>query len=145
MLRILLPYAALLLLAAACVPPAPPSAERGASDGPLVATLSVQTGGEGVVLALQVTNASEQAVEVTFPSGQRYDFAVRRGGRSLWHWSADRGFIQAVQTARLAPGETWEFTERWTPPAGTSGELEAWAMLTSSSHPVERTTTFRLP
>lgn len=120
-------------------PPAPPRP-------PLVSSLSVETEGDTVVLALQVTNPYEAPVEVTFPTGQTYDFAVRgAGGRELWRWSADRGFIQAVQTRTLAPGATWTFGERWTPPAGVRGEMTAVARLASSSHPVEHTSAFRLP
>jgi hypothetical protein len=148
MLRLLLPSAALLLIAVACVPPAPGTAggaDEGADGGPLVSTLSVRTGEGAVQLALQVTNRSEAPVEVRFRSGQSYDFAVRQGGRELWRWSADMGFTQALRTLTLAPGETWEFEERWTPPAGTTGALEAWAALASDSHPLERTAEFRLP
>jgi hypothetical protein len=82
-----------------------------------------------------------------FADGQTYDFFVRpagAGGR-VWRWSADMGFTQAVRTLTLAPGETWTFSERWTPPPGTRGEFAAIARLTSSDHAVERATTFRLP
>ena len=141
--RFPLPAAALLAaLAAACVP-APPSAP--AAEGPLVASLSVRTGAAAVEMALQVTNASEAPVEVTFPSGQSYDFSVRQRGTELWRWSAGQMFTQAVRTTVLAPGETLEFSERWSPPAGTAGELEAEASLASSSHPLHRTAVFRLP
>lgn len=142
--RFRLPAAALLAaLAAACVPASPSAAP--AAEGPLVASLSVRTGGGAVEMALQVTNASEAPVEVTFPSGQSYDFAVRQGERELWRWSADMMFTQAVRTTVLAPGETLDFSERWAPPAGTAGEMEAEGSLVSSSHPLRRTATFRLP
>ncbi|HEV3049362.1 MAG TPA: BsuPI-related putative proteinase inhibitor [Longimicrobium sp.] len=140
---------AALLVAGACTrplpapasgtlpPPAPPS---------LVSSLSVETEGDTVVLTLQVTNPYDAPVAVTFPSGQTYDFSVRdAGGRVLWTWSADRGFIQAVQTRTLAAGETWTFRERWTPPSGTRGALTAVARLASSSHAVEHTRTFTRP
>jgi hypothetical protein len=149
--------AALLLLAAACASPAPapegePSAPAGPGgsgaaegEGPLVSSLSVRTGGEGVDLLFQVTTASDEPVQVTFNSGQSYDFAVRQDGRELWRWSADMGFTMAIREVTVAPGETLEFTERWTPPAGTAGALEAEATLASSTHPLTRTAQFRLP
>lgn len=153
MLRIQLAAAVLLLVAAACATPAPgPEGERSSGgsapaegEGPLVSSLSVRTGGGGAELLFQVTNASQQPVEVTFNSGQSYDFVVRQGGRELWRWSADMGFTMAIREVTVAPGETLEFAERWTPPAGTTGELEAEAMLTSSTHPLTRTASFRLP
>lgn len=143
--RIVLPAA--LALLAACTRPLPPPPGAPAAPGPsLVSSLSVETEGDTVVLALQVTNPHDATVEVTFPTGQAYDFAVRdAGGRELWRWSAERGFTQAVQTRPLAPGATWSFTERWIPPAGTRGALTAVARLASSSHAVEHTSAFRLP
>jgi hypothetical protein len=134
--------AAALLLAAACVPPPPPAAYP---EGPLVSSLSVQTGGAEVHLVLQVTNASAEPVEVVFPTGQSHDFAVRQRGRELWRWSHGRAFTQAVRMQIVAPGETLEFHEAWTPPAGATGELEAEGTLASSSHPLRRTAAFRLP
>jgi hypothetical protein len=141
----------LLLAAAACTRPLPPPPDGMPSPSPapqpaLVSSLSVETEGDTVVLTLQVTNPDEAPVTVTFPSAQTYDFAVRdAGGRELWRWSAERGFGQAVQTRTLAPGATWTFGERWTPPAGVRGELTAVARLASRSHAVERTAPFRLP
>jgi hypothetical protein len=144
----------LLLLAAlallpACTPPV--SAPRDGTPSPsaspqLVSSLSVQSRGDTVLLVLRVTNSAEAPVAVTFATGQTYDFAVRdAAGHELWRWSGDRGFTQAVQTRTLAGSETWEFGERWLPPAGTRGELTAEGRLTSSSHPVRLTSVFRLP
>lgn len=141
---------AVALALAACTPV--PSAEGpaplpGAGDAasPLIASLSVQPGADSVRLTLQVTNAGTTPVTLSFSSGQSYDFAVRSGGTTLWTWSADRGFIQALRSETLAAGETRTWSEGWTPPRGTSGTLTAVARLTSTSHPVERATEFRLP
>lgn len=138
------------VLMAACTPPPPPAG--GAPSPPpqtvqspeLVSSLRVEAG-DTVVLTLQVTNPSAGPVAFTFPSGQTYDFVIRSGGAELWRWSADRGFTQALRTVTVAAGETWTFSERWTPPPGTRGELTAVARLASSDRPVERTAVFRLP
>lgn len=140
---------ALGLALAACTPP--PAGEPGPRPGdgqaasPLIASLSVQPGADSVRLTLQVTNAGTTPVTVSFSSGQSYDFAVRTGGTILWTWSADRTFLQALRTETLAAGETRTWSESWAPPRGTSGPLTAVAMLTSTSHPVQRSTEFRLP
>jgi hypothetical protein len=142
----LLPLAC-LLLAGCARPPSPAAgtlAPPAAQAAGLVSSLRVQTG-DTVAFTLQVTNPSAAPLSFAFPSGQSYDFAVRAAGGEVWRWSADRGFTQAVRTLTLAPGETWTFGERWTPPAGTRGEFTAVARLTSSDRPVERTATFRLP
>jgi hypothetical protein len=140
---------ALALAVAACTPPSAggpgPRPDAGDAASPLIASLSVQPGADSVRLTLQVTNAGTTPVTLSFSSGQTYDFAVRAGGNSLWHWSADRGFMQALRSETLAAGETRTWSESWTPPPGTRGPLTAVAMLTSTSHPVERSTEFRLP
>lgn len=144
----------LLLLAAlallpACTPPAAPPRDGMPSPSTfpqLVSSLSVQTQGDTVLLALRITNPADAPVAVTFSSGQTYDFAVRdAAGREVWRWSADRAFTQAVQTRSMGASATWEFGERWVPPAGLRGELTAVGRLASSSHPVELTSVFRLP
>ena len=145
-IRTLLALAALAL--AACAPPpaeAPPAPASDADPAGLIASLTVEPGPDSVRMVLQVTNAGTAPVELAFSSGQTYDFAVQGGGREIWRWSADRGFTQALRTETLAAGETRAWAESWTPPRGTTGTLTATATLTSSSHPVERTTQFRLP
>lgn len=142
--------AAAAVLLAACAP-VPPPAEGGA-PGPrdaaaetLVSSLTVSPTGDTVHLALQVTNATAAPVVLRFNSGQTYDFSVHRGGELLWQWSETMRFMQALRDETLAPGETRTITEHWVPRARVAGELTARGWLTSSSHPLERTATFRLP
>ena len=147
-----LAHAALALLAA-CVPPDPitPAApagneSSGGSTGPLVTTLSVEPHADSVRFLLQVTNATQSPLTLQFTSGQSYDFAVSDGGTSVWTWSADMMFTQALRSVTLAPGETQSYAETWRPPASLRGRLlSVTARLTSSSHPVARTQAFRLP
>ncbi len=139
------------LLAAACAPAAPPAGtgapvpRRDAASADLATSLSVETAGDTVRMTLQVTNATAGPLTVSFPSGQTYDFAVLRGGETLWQWSANKRWIQALRDETLAPGETRTYAEPWVPEAPVRGELTARGWLTSSSHPVERTATIRLP
>src|SRR5688572_18186054 len=137
------------LLAAACTPVPPaqgggPAPRQDAAAGALVSSLSVEAG-DTVRLTLQVTNATAGPLTLAFTSGQTYDFAVLRGAETLWTWSADQSFMQALRDETLAPGETRTYTESWAPAQPPRGELTARAWLTSSSHPLERTATFRLP
>jgi hypothetical protein len=136
------------LLAAACtpVPPAPggPAPRQDTAAGALVSSLSVEAG-DSVRLTLQVTNATAGPVTLAFVSGQSYDFAVLRGGETLWQWSANKRWSQALRDETLAAGETRTYTETWVPDSPVRGEFTARAWLTSSSHPVESTATFRLP
>jgi hypothetical protein len=145
--RVLIAAAAALLAACAPVPPPAdpaPQPSAAAADA-LVSSLSVETLGDTVRLSLQVTNATDAPLALVFPSGQTYDFAVMRGGETLWHWSADKSWMQAVREETVPAGETRTYSEAWVPGAPARGELSARAWLTSSSHPLERTATFRLP
>lgn len=137
--------AVVLVLAAACAPPAPPAAAPGTADPALVTSLTVQPRGDTVHLALQVTNVTTAPLVMRFNTGQTYDFAVLRDGRALWQWSRGMQFMQALRDETLAPGETRTFTERWVPGTRPAGDLTARGWITSPSHPVERTATFRMP
>lgn len=136
------------LLGACRTLPAPPVETPPIADAslsPLIVTLSVEPQADSVRLHLAVSNASAAPVELAFPSGQTFDFAVRQGDRLLWQWSETMRFIQSVRSETLAAGETRTYDAAWAPPAGTRGPLTAQGWLTSSSHPVERTAGFRLP
>ena len=70
--------------------------------------------GESVELTLTGRNTGNAALSITFTSGQRFDFIVRRPrGDEVWRWSHDKAFIQVIQTATLRPGETLMFREAW--------------------------------
>lgn len=139
---------ALALALGGCRPPAGEAASppHAAYRGPLASSLMVETLGDTARLVLQVTNGSSAPVSVTFPSGQSYDFAVMDGSESVWRWSADRSFLQAVRTVTLAPGQTESFAEAWPVTDAQRGRtLTAVAWLTSSDHPLEHRAQFRLP
>jgi hypothetical protein len=143
-------------LALACAPngqsrPTPPDTVAGqrqadsARTQMLASSLDVNVSGGNVRLVFHVTNRSDRAVEITFPSGQRYDFAVLdSAGREVWRWSADRMFTQALQTQRLAPNETMSFDEQWNA-GGRTGRHTAVAQLRSSDHAIEQRVEFTLP
>lgn len=139
--------AAAVLLLAACTPPAPAPAPAPGGDAAagLVSSLTVKPAGDTVHLALQVTNATDAPMVLRFSSGQTYDFAVLRGAEPLWQWSETMRFVQMLRDETLAPGETRTITEHWVPGRPVAGELTARAWLTSTSHPLERTATFRMP
>lgn len=136
---------------AACTPspasaPLPSPGDDAAGAGALVTTLQTSATPDSVRFTLQVTNGSSAPVTLQFSSGQTYDFAVADGGATVWSWAADRSFMQALRSETLAPGETRSWSETWRPAASLRGHtLTATARLASTSHPVERTQTFRLP
>jgi hypothetical protein len=99
----------------------------------LPATLSA-TAGASVSLTLTVSNPTSSPVDVTYASGQRYDFAVTDSttGLEVWRWSRGKGFTQAVGTETIPAGGSVTYTERWTP--AKPGRYLAHGYLTSTSH-----------
>jgi hypothetical protein len=99
-------------------------------------SLDAARDGDDVVLRFRVANPTGEPVTFEFPSGQRYDFSAwTAAGDPLWRWSADKSFIMALGHVTLAPGESLEFVERWTP-GGATGTVWFVAELTSSNLPV---------
>jgi hypothetical protein len=114
----------------------------------LSATMGVETGADLVRLTLHVTNTTAAPIELEFTSGQRYDFQIAEVsgelvGETLWTWSMDKSFMQALGTETLAPGGSLRFTEEWQA-GGRRGELVGIGRLTSSSHPVQQSVRFEL-
>ncbi len=68
-----------------------------------------------VRLMLVKINVSSRPITVTYNTGQRFDFYVRRGysGPIIWQWSDDRVFTQVSQKITLRPGETQIFRANW--------------------------------
>lgn len=150
-MRPVLAVAAMAFFSAACRPPvaaapAPSSGDAAGNASALVVTLQTDAAADSVRFTLQVTNSSSEPVTLRFSSGQSYDFSVRDGATEVWRWSGDMMFTQALRAETLAPGQTRSWSETWRPAASLRGHtLTATARLASTSHPVERTQTFRLP
>ena len=137
--------AALVLGLAGCAAPAgtPPSAD--VAPGPVAASLQVGVTDDSVRFNLYVTNTSETAVVLNFPSSQRYDFAVETtGGEVIWRWSAARSFAQAIGQETLGPGESLQYEAAWAPDRPRSGTYVAVGELTSTPL-IARRMQFQLP
>ncbi len=119
-----------------------PTAERVPRHAPKSATakvntrLTVDSKAHAVHFALDVANASRKHVELTFPSGQRYDFAVIDStGHEVWRWSAGRMFTQNMQNKQLPSGDAMQVAETWSD--APAGRYTAVATLKSTNYPVE--------
>ena len=73
------------------------------------------TQGELIQMTLTLTNTSDTTITLFYRDGQRFEFEVSAsGGRpTIWRWSADRAFIQALGKEILGPGETLTYSETW--------------------------------
>jgi hypothetical protein len=96
--------------------------------------------GTPVRLTFAIANSGPAPVTLQFATSQKYDFEVRRGGQTVWRWSADRMFTQALTSLTLAPGARQTFAQTWKQQDDrgqpvTAGEYEAIATLTTMGRP----------
>jgi len=99
---------------------------------------------QGVEFELRVANEGHKQVELTFPSGQAYDFVVLDPvGREVWRWSRGRLFTQVMQDKLLGAGDNMRLIETWSVHA--HGHYTAVARLESSNYPQEQRADFVLP
>lgn len=78
---------------------------------------------EPVRLVLHVRNLTDAAQTLTTPSGQLFDFLVRRltDRAVVWRFSDGMAFPQVVTTLAFAPGETRVFPVVWDQRATSGG------------------------
>lgn len=82
----------------------------------LEARLHTETTGEEVFFEFTVSNADDQPVDLRFRDACRADVAVLADGEEVWRWSDGQMFAQAVEEARLNPGESAAFEFEWSDP-----------------------------
>jgi hypothetical protein len=115
--------------------------ERDGHEQTLAAQFDVTVQENEVLFVLDVRNAGPKKVEVTFPSGQAYDFVVvDSAGRQVWRWADGHIFTQSVRNKLLGRGQSIRISERWRAP--TTGQFTAIATLKSTNYPVEQRWTF---
>jgi len=75
-----------------------------------------------IELTLELENSSDQALVLSFSTGQRYDFTILRGPTEIvWSWSEDRMFMQMLGQETVGPSQVLAYREQISPrlPAGT--------------------------
>ena len=132
--------------AAATAAPAARSTPRAAprASGEIRSAFAVSAAPSALHFALNVTNPGKKGIELTFPSGQEYEFSVHDSvGREVFRWGKGRMFTQSRQNTMLDGGETKRFEEH----ASTTlppGSYVAIATLRSSNYPVQERVAFEL-
>jgi hypothetical protein len=119
--------------AAAAPAPAP---EQG--SGTLALQVSAKAAGpHSEQFTLTACNPASSSVAVTFPTGQRYDFEVRRSGSLVWRWSDGMAFTMIYGRETWAPKQcksysaTWDGTNSSHAPVAT-GAYDVTGILASS-------------
>lgn len=109
----------------------------------ITARFAVNAHAAQIDFALRVVNATKKHVELTFPSGQTYDFVVVDSvGREMWRWGAGRMFTQALRNTLLGGGETLDIQETWRNATLPPGRYTAKAVLASENFPIVEQTQF---
>jgi hypothetical protein len=118
---------------------------RTALRAPIATTLDATVEQDKVVLALHVRNTADEALELRFPDGQLYDFAVLDdAGHELWRWSTERLFTQTIQTKQLDDADSMTVEAAWAP-RGRRGRFTAVATLRSTNFPAVQRVQFSTP
>lgn len=98
----------------------PPFCTRMVLSGLLVLlALSQNTyrAGDTIVLNLFKLNLSQKPIKLNYNTGQRYDFKIDYpSGHTLWLWSKNKSFIEALGSVRLDVGQSILYTETFTIP-----------------------------
>jgi hypothetical protein len=119
--------------------------ESALAGGKTLATSANVSVKDGVAFTLHVTNVTDHSVELTFPSGQTYDFVVvDLAGRQPWRWSDGHVFTHALKNRFLDSRETVTYQEQWDGD-GREGHFIAIVQLKSSNYPIEQRVEFSLP
>lgn len=112
--------------------------------GEIRSAFAVSAAPNALHFTLNVSNPGKKGVELTFPSGQQYEFSVQDStGRDVYRWGKGRMFTQSLQNKMIDGGETMRFEEQ----AATSltpGSYVAIATLRSSNYPVRERVEFEL-
>ena len=129
------------------VAPVKPAAKREPAApvaAPLKSAFVVRAEARTIHFSLDLTNATKKNVELEFPSGQEYDFAViDSSGREVYRWGKERMFTQSIQNRLLDGGETMRFEEH-AEQSLPNGSYVAVATLRSTNYPVQERVNFRL-
>jgi hypothetical protein len=122
--------------------PRRPAVASAAGKPQITSALHVSADAKAVHFAFDLTNAGKKDLELAFPSGQQYDFAVLdAGGREIYRWGASRMFTQAFQNRMLDGGQTIRIQERADHKLAP-GAYTAVATLKSANYPVEQRVEF---
>ena len=111
---------------------------------PLKSAFVVRAEARTIHFSLDLTNATKKNLELEFPSGQEYDFAVIDStGREVYRWGKERMFTQSLQNRLLDGGETMRFEEH-AEQSLPNGSYVAVATLRSTNYPMQERVPFRL-
>lgn len=122
-----------------------PRTVNGKSKAPVTAQLYVRAHDSSIRFSLHVVNTSKKRVELTFPSGQTYDFVILDTlGREVWRWGDGRMFTQTLQNKLLGGGESLDLEETLSSSTLPPGRYTARALLTSENYPLVQQTEFTI-
>ena len=112
---------AALAVRAQPVPPAGGSRGRSTHPVSLILRADKKSYGEKdpIKLTLTAKCPAKTPVKLTFSSGMKYDFEIRKGkapsGEKVWQWSRGHMFTEMVTNTTLDPAKPLSFSETFAP------------------------------
>lgn len=103
----------------------------------LSGSLSAHVGDARVTFRYEVSNDGDDAVPITFRSGQTAEVTVMSDEEQVWSSSEGQMFTQAIREVTLDPGESVTSTTVWSDPP--PGSFEARAELAAEPRITART------
>ena len=111
-------------IAASCQPPPKtPTEPPTTSATPVTVSIATDkktyTAKDPIKLTLTARNPLRTPVKLTFNSGMKYDFEIRKGKAPstvrVWQWSHGRMFFQMITYVTVEPGKKLVYSETFTP------------------------------
>lgn len=109
---------------------------------------TLMPGPEGYQFKLEIGNTGTSPVEMSFDTGERFDFEVYEGDDLQWNFNFNHFFVQVAQTETIYPGDVITYVGDWngqakdrSPLAGHNLRMVAVHMLSGEPVRVEFTTT----
>lgn len=69
--------------------------------------------GVPVEFILTVSNGTEEAVRISFPSSKQFDLMIKKDEKTLWRWAEEKMFAMSQTQLTLSPGERKHFDIVW--------------------------------
>ena len=94
-------------------PTSPLNRSRLKAEGLHMVVSTSRTGVRSMTFRIGVENGGPTNETLNFVCGQFFDIEVSRGGNTVWRWSHDKAFTQALWDLELAPAESYAQPADW--------------------------------
>lgn len=69
--------------------------------------------GETATFTIQIRNRTDKTINIFYPTGQRWDYAVYHAGMQIYRWSQGMRWEEAPHSVPLRPGQPMTYQMSW--------------------------------